>query len=875
YIRLLSCFLNEHKDTTAKTREAFINNKLSTISKDLHTLKGIAGYIGAISLCNATVRFQEAISKGSQEDQKTAMASFTNHLEAIIINLGGVKNVTVGGVESLPFLENLDSQLDRQLIKPIIVDLASHITNNSLNYLTALKKFKQMVEPTPAMILFGELEKQLFDYHFVEAFEVLQKIAQPLSIDLTSDLSLKIPDSKASILIVDDQRSNIDLLKNILPDFSLFAALNGRKALEIANSNNQPDIILLDIMMPEINGYEVCRRLKSSELTTEIPVIFVTAKNEVADETEGFLVGGTDYITKPFHAEIIRHRVKSCLSLKQHQDHLEKLVKARTEELEQAKKEAEDGRNAAEAGNRAKSDFLSHMSHELRTPLNAILGMSEILEETTLTNTQEWCVTNLNNSGETLLTLINDILDLSKIEANQLALEATNFDLILVFKKTLDLFKFTFLDKSIQLQHKIADDVPQWVNGDPTRLQQILLNLISNALKFTQKGYVEVSIAVNADREIEFYVLDTGSGIPQEKQLEIFQPFTQADTSTTRHYGGTGLGLTICCRLVDLMSGKIWFESEIDKGSKFSFAIPFVWLDKNEIKAVATDKTNMYSGKISNIDLQHLKILLVEDTEENQYVIQGFLQNSNCQIEVAENGAIGVEKFIKGKFDIVLMDIQMPVMDGYTATRKIRQWEMEQDCDPTPIIALTAHALNKEADLIMAAGCDLHLTKPIRKARLIATLRSFQKDVLKFDMTTANQPTPPNDDFINKSKISDSRSYETKSIDMETLETLQNDIGGDIEPTLVKFLDKLPGRLDDLKNSIARNDPEQAAKDAHKIKGSSATLGAKKLATLCRNFENLCYSEKYPGDGKLAEETFAEGEKVIYELKDILKGFSS
>jgi two-component system, sensor histidine kinase and response regulator len=874
YLRLLSFLINDYSGKTEKTRDALKNDSLVDIAKDLHTLKGIAGYIGAISLSNTIVRFQEAISNGTQEDKKTAMATFANHLDAIIDNLGGVKKANIAGAESLPFFDKLDVQLDRQLIKPIITELAAHLTSNSLNYGAALSQFKQMVEPTPAMILFGELEKQLYDYHFVEAFEVLQKIAQPLNIDLSTNLSLKTPDSQASILIVDDQISNIDLLKDILSGYSLFAALNGRRALEVANSNSQPDIILLDIMMPEMNGFEVCRRLKDYEPTCEIPVIFVTARNDVADETEGFSVGGVDYITKPFHAEIIRHRVKSCLSLKQHQDQLEQLVEARTEELEKSRKEAEDGRNAAEAGNRAKSDFLAHMSHELRTPMNAILGMSEILEETTLTNTQEWCVTNLNHSGETLLTLINDILDLSKIEASQLVIEATNFDLLLAFTKTLELFKFTFMDKSIKLQHKIADDVPQWVNGDPTRLQQILLNLISNALKFTQKGYVEVSIGVNANKEILFTVLDTGSGIPKEKQQEIFQPFTQADASITRHHGGTGLGLTICSRLIDLMGGKIWFESEVDKGSKFTFSIPFVWIDKSKITAVAANKANIYSDETSNRELQNLKILLVEDTEENQFVIQGFLQKSNCQIEVADNGAIGVEKFMRGSFDIVLMDIQMPVMDGYTATRKIRQWEMEQDCDPTPIIALTAHALNKEAELILAAGCDLHLTKPIRKARLIATLRSFQKNSSKSDIAYHTQPENSNDELTNTSNNSDSGSNETKSIDLETLETLRHDIGGAIEPTLEKFLEKLPERLDDLKNSIANNDPEQAAKDAHKIKSSSATLGAKKLTGLCQNFENLCYSEQYPADGKIAEETFIEGEKVLAELKDILKGIS-
>ena len=380
---------------------------------------------------------------------------------------------------------------------------------------------------------------------------------------------------------------------------------------------------------------------------------------------------------------------------------------------------------AADAANHAKSIFLAMMSHEIRTSMNAILGMAELLEGTKLTETQELYVKTLNNAGETLLSLINDILDISKIEAGQVTLEHTTYNLRHMVEKTLKVFEFTASCQQTTLTIDMDDALPQWVRGDSIRLRQVLINLTSNAIKFTHNGRVTLRVIAEAMDQVSFAVTDTGSGIPKEKQKEIFQPFTQADISTTRKYGGTGLGLTICQRLVELMGGCIELESEVDQGSTFSFTISLPRVAQDEILSSATDRDGAASREKTNTSNNSLDILLVEDTSENRLVIKSYLREEKCRLKIAVNGAEAVEKFKNSTFDLVLMDIQMPVMDGYTATRMIREWEKKTEAHATPILALTAHAMANESIKIKAVGCDLHLTKPIKKTELMEAINKI------------------------------------------------------------------------------------------------------------------------------------------------------
>jgi PAS domain S-box-containing protein len=376
----------------------------------------------------------------------------------------------------------------------------------------------------------------------------------------------------------------------------------------------------------------------------------------------------------------------------------------------------------AESANRTKSDFLASMSHEIRTPLNAIMGIADLLAKTPLSPEQDEFVQILRRAGENLLHLIDDILDLSKVEASQLELERTGFSLTDLLEKVTEMVAVRADEKGLALTCEIAPGVPIHLIGDPTRLRQVLLNLIGNAIKFTEAGDVALRVTPDVDPAVQdalqFTISDTGIGIPRDKLGAVFERFTQADSSTTRRYGGSGLGLTISKRLVELMGGRIWVGSEVGKGSEFSFSVPL------EISAGVGHSLAVPVGTGPEPPLPVLKILLVEDSPDNRMITLAYLQDTPYQVEIAENGAVAFEKFTAGCYDIVLMDRQMPVMDGLTATRVIRKWEATSSRAATPIIALTAAALKGDREECMAAGCTAYLTKPIKQEVLLQAIKA-------------------------------------------------------------------------------------------------------------------------------------------------------
>ncbi|MBF0136169.1 MAG: response regulator [Magnetococcus sp. DMHC-1] len=791
---------------------------------------------------------------------------------------------------------------------------------------------------------------------------------------------------KKKVLIVDDQRTNIDILIGILPEYERRIALNGKQALKIAQSDNPPDIILLDIMMPEMNGYQVCQFLKDDPKTRDIPVVFVTAKKEVEDETKGLEMGAVDYITKPFNPDIVRHRVKNHLDLKEQRNNLENLVQIRTRDLELA-------RVAAETANRAKSEFLANMSHEIRTPMNAIIGMTDLLLETKPSQEQREYLEIVQTSSRSLLDLLNSILELSKIDAGYLRLEKIPFDLLGRLENACETMALRAHEKELELLCHVSPNLPATLLGDPLRLHQIIINLLSNAIKFTESG--EVVLHVVPEEEVvpdatsclvRFTVQDTGIGIPADRLEQIFERFTQADGSITRHFGGTGLGLTISRHLVELMGGKIWVESRVKGGSRFHFTVRFdighrciakpdqimeerrveskrsgldgvsilvIWknLQGQEIMrevlqsfhagvTLATDTSQArtalehcppdkpfdliilddasfdqndpslsiresHSGwkgnlilllpthrRVQNADhlcktnkivccrkpvnkyaLWHhimqilerlptretqptavkpvtpppqqgspLNILLVEDMLNNQRLALSILKRAGHRVIVVNNGKDALVAIAANMIDLILMDLQMPEMDGYETTHHIRHGDgVAEEKRRIPIIAVTAHAMETERQRCFQSGMNGFLRKPYRLQEMLDAIAPFSNLPKKIPGKSAH------------------------NLETQVLKTVASTPEA-MALHRTRFLNEGPEQLRLLQQAVALEDAQRAQKIAEWIKGTAMEVGAARVRVKALLLCGKTEMKNWPEAAAILQDLVIEFEKAQVAL---------
>lgn len=530
------------------------------------------------------------------------------------------------------------------------------------------------------------------------------------------------------ILIADDDPVSVKVIESALNRWgynNIIIATNGTRAWDILRGEDQPDVGLVDWNMPGLSGIDICHRLRARRSSNYTYIVLVTSHTDRKDVMKGLNAGADDYITKPLLLDELQARIRTAAriinsyrelstlnnQLTEARDELEQKVLDRTKELELAKIQAQNA-------SKLKSEFLANMSHEIRTPLNGIVSMIDLILDSELSDEQRNDASTIQECATTLSSLICDILDFSKIEAGKLALDITSFSIKSLIRRTIAPIEILSKTKEQKLDILFKSDVPEMLEGDALRIQQVLTNILSNACKFTpEHGEITFTISsldAQADSIIlKFTIEDNGVGIPSEKQNHIFQAFTQADGSITRRFGGTGLGLSVSRKLVDLMNGDIDLSSREGVGTKFVITIP------SKISASSnSDKPE------DALTLQTpLKILIADDNTVNRRSLHRKLAARGHTVVVAED-AIRALKFLKeDTYQMILMDVQMPDMSGTDLVKILRASEGPNK--NVPVIAVTAHAFTEDIEKCRAAGMNAHLSKPIDYQLLFKTIESL------------------------------------------------------------------------------------------------------------------------------------------------------